>query len=116
MFIQLHSLRSFPPHIPNRGADGLAKRAVFGGHERQRISYQCHQHALRTHPSIDELNSKLGQTARSTLIPSRWFFWERVFLSSRRPIRALIRMARPILIHPTTAQTATGGMTVWSYL
>ena len=71
MFIQLHSLRSFPPHIPNRGADGLAKRAVFGGHERQRISYQCHQHALRTDNSIEALNAALGETARSTLIGPR---------------------------------------------
>lgn len=71
MFIQLHSLRSFPPHIPNRGADGLAKRAVFGGHERQRISYQCHQYALRTDSSIEALNSAIGETARSTLVGPR---------------------------------------------
>jgi diaminopimelate decarboxylase len=32
--IQIHSLFSLPVHVPNRGADGLAKRAIFGGVER----------------------------------------------------------------------------------
>lgn len=46
-FVQIHTLRSYPVSLPNRGAEGLAKRAVYGGIERQRISSQCIKHALR---------------------------------------------------------------------
>ena len=47
IFVQIHTLRDYPLALPNRGADGLAKRAVYGGVERQRISSQCIKRALR---------------------------------------------------------------------
>ena len=72
MFIQIHTLRSFPPHIPNRDGSGLAKRAFFGGVERQRISYQCHQHAVKSHALIEEMNNKFGETLRSRMIGDRY--------------------------------------------
>ncbi len=72
-FVQIHQLRSFPPHVPNRGADGLAKRAIIGGVERQRISSQCSKYALRHHASTMELAEQLGvgMSIRSTLIGER---------------------------------------------
>jgi CRISPR system Cascade subunit CasC len=73
LYIQVHQLRSFPPHIPNRGADGLAKRAYYGGAERQRISYQCHGYALRHAPAVEALAQRIGQamSLRSVLVGSR---------------------------------------------
>jgi len=73
MQIQLHSLTSLPVHVPNRGADGLAKRAIYGGHERQRISYQASQYALRHSPSMKELErvAGIGHTTRTTLVAER---------------------------------------------
>lgn len=47
MFTTIHTLRSYSSALPNRGADGLAKRAIFGGVERQRISSQSLKAALR---------------------------------------------------------------------
>ena len=37
-FVQIHALRDYGPSLPNRGADGLAKRCHYGDAERQRIS------------------------------------------------------------------------------
>lgn len=47
MFIQVHSLRDYAVALPNRGQDGLAKRAPYGGVERQRISSQSIKAAMR---------------------------------------------------------------------
>jgi CRISPR system Cascade subunit CasC len=71
--IQLHSLFSLPVHIPNRGADGLAKRAVFGGVERQRISYQAQQYALRKSPEMAALEAAggIGHSYRTALVGDR---------------------------------------------
>ncbi|MBK8637760.1 MAG: type I-E CRISPR-associated protein Cas7/Cse4/CasC [Chromatiaceae bacterium] len=71
--IQLHSLFSLPVHIPNRGADGLAKRAVFGGVERQRISYQAQQYALRKSPEMAGLEAAggIGHSYRTALVGDR---------------------------------------------
>ncbi len=73
MFIQLHILSSLPVHVPNRGADGLAKRAVFGGYERQRISYQAQQYALRHSDMMPELEraAAVGHTHRTSLVGER---------------------------------------------
>ena len=73
MIIQLHTLTSLPVHIPNRGADGLAKRAVFGGIERQRISYQAQQYALRHSGVLVPLESATaaGHTYRTALVGER---------------------------------------------
>ncbi len=46
-FVQIHTLRDYGPSLPNRGADGLAKRCYYGDAERQRISSQCIKAALR---------------------------------------------------------------------
>jgi len=73
MHIQLHCLTSLPVHVPNRGADGLAKRAVYGGHERQRISYQASQYALRHSDAIADLErvAGIGHTTRTALVAER---------------------------------------------
>ena len=41
MFVQIHTLRDYSTALPNRGRDGLAKRTIYGGIERQRISSQA---------------------------------------------------------------------------
>lgn len=71
--IQVHSLFSLPVHVPNRGADGLAKRAVFGGVERQRISYQAQQYALRKSPEMAALEAAggIGHSYRTALVGER---------------------------------------------
>src|SRR5215468_4321334 len=52
MFVQIHSLRDYSTALPNRGQDGLAKRTIYGGVERQRISSQCLKSALRDSPAL----------------------------------------------------------------
>lgn len=71
--VQVHSLFSLPVHVPNRGADGLAKRAVFGGVERQRISYQAQQYALRKSPQMQALEAAaaIGHSYRTALVGER---------------------------------------------
>ena len=71
--ITVHTLTSLPLHVPNRGEDGLAKRAVLAGVERQRISYQCQQYALRHAPEFQALEAaaELGHTYRTTLVGER---------------------------------------------
>ena len=71
--IQVHSLFSLPVHVPNRGADGLAKRAVFSGVERQRISYQAQQYALRKSPAMAALETAggIGHSYRTALVGDR---------------------------------------------
>lgn len=71
--ITVHTLTSLPLHVPNRGEDGLAKRAVLAGVERQRISYQCQQYALRHAPEFQALEAaaEVGHTYRTTLVGER---------------------------------------------
>jgi CRISPR system Cascade subunit CasC len=71
--ITVHTLTSLPLHVPNRGEDGLAKRAVIAGIERQRISYQCQQYALRHSPEFEalEIAAEAGHTYRTTLVGER---------------------------------------------
>lgn len=71
--ITVHTLTSLPLHVPNRGEDGLAKRAVIGGIERQRISYQCQQYALRhaTEFRALEAAAEAGHTYRTALVGER---------------------------------------------
>ncbi len=71
--ITVHTLTSLPLHVPNRGEDGLAKRAVLAGIERQRISYQCQQYALRHAPEFRALEAaaEVGHTYRTTLVGER---------------------------------------------
>lgn len=71
--ITVHTLTSLPLHVPNRGEDGLAKRVVIAGVERQRISYQCQQYALRHSPEFQHLEATAdaGHTYRTTLVGER---------------------------------------------
>jgi CRISPR system Cascade subunit CasC len=71
--ITVHTLTSLPLHVPNRGEDGLAKRAVIAGIERQRISYQCQQYALRHASEFQalEATAEAGHTYRTTLVGER---------------------------------------------
>ena len=52
MFVQIHTLRDYSTALPNRGQDGLAKRTIYGGIERQRISSQSFKAALRDNPTL----------------------------------------------------------------
>jgi len=52
MFVQIHTLRDYSTALPNRGQDGLAKRTIYGGIERQRISSQSFKAALRDNTSL----------------------------------------------------------------
>ena len=71
--ITVHTLTSLPLHVPNRGEDFLANRAVLAGVERQRISYQCQQYALRHAPEFQALEAaaEVGHTYRTTLVGER---------------------------------------------
>jgi len=46
-YVELHRLMRMPVSLPVRGADGLAKRAFYGGVERQRLSSQSIKSHLR---------------------------------------------------------------------
>jgi len=56
MFVQIHTLRDYSTALPNRGQDGLAKRTIYGGIERQRISSQSFKAALRDNPTLVRTN------------------------------------------------------------
>src|SRR4030095_15805094 len=66
MFVQIHTLRDYSTALPNRGQDGLAKRTVYGGIERQRISSQSFKAALRDGLALVRANGK-GKTVDDTL-------------------------------------------------
>lgn len=66
MFAQVHTLRDYSTALPNRGQDGLAKRTVYGGVERQRISSQSFKAALRDSPALVRTDAK-GETVDDTL-------------------------------------------------
>jgi hypothetical protein len=66
MFVQIHTLRDYSTALPNRGQDGLAKRTVYGGIERQRISSQSFKAALRDDPSLIRTGAD-GRLAQDTL-------------------------------------------------
>jgi CRISPR system Cascade subunit CasC len=65
MFVQIHTLRDYSTALPNRGQDGLAKRTIYGGIERQRISSQSFKAALRDHPTL--VRTKDGKTVGDTM-------------------------------------------------
>src|SRR5262245_40399172 len=68
---------SLPVSLPVRGADGLAKRAVYGGVERQRLSSQSVKAHLRAATGLNspmtDLAKELGteMSVRSALIGPR---------------------------------------------
>jgi hypothetical protein len=66
MFVQIHTLRDYSTALPNRGQDGLAKRTVYGGIERQRISSQCFKAALRDNPTL--VRTKDGKIVGDTMV------------------------------------------------
>jgi hypothetical protein len=65
MFVQIHTLRDYSTALPNRGQDGLAKRTVYGGIERQRISSQSFKAALRDNPTL--VRTKGGKIVDDTM-------------------------------------------------
>src|SRR5262249_12963925 len=65
MFVQIHTLRDYSTALPNRGQDGLAKRTIYGGIERQRISSQSFKAALRDNPTL--VRAKDGATVGDTM-------------------------------------------------
>jgi CRISPR system Cascade subunit CasC len=84
MFVQIHTLRDYSTALPNRGQDGLAKRTIYGGIERQRISSQSFKAAMRDNLTLVRTDKagavisdtmkdlaerlKLGMSVRSALI------------------------------------------------
>ena len=89
MFIQIHTLRDYSTALPNRGQDGLAKRTIYGGIERQRISSQSFKAAMRDNLTLVRVGEKgaivsdtmkdlaerlgLSMSVRSALIGDRKF-------------------------------------------
>src|SRR5215831_16596351 len=75
--IVIHRIFSLSVSLPVRGADGLAKRAVYGGVERQRLSSQSVKAHLREatglNGSMADLAQMLGteMSVRSALIGPR---------------------------------------------
>jgi CRISPR system Cascade subunit CasC len=65
MFVQIHTLRDYSTALPNRGQDGLAKRTIYGGIERQRISSQSFKAALRDNPTL--VRTKDGKVVGDTM-------------------------------------------------
>ena len=66
MFVQIHTLRDYSTALPNRGQDGLAKRTIYGGIERQRISSQSFKAAMRDNPTLVRID-KNGAIANDTI-------------------------------------------------
>jgi CRISPR system Cascade subunit CasC len=66
MFVQIHTLRDYSTALPNRGQDGLAKRTIYGGIERQRISSQSFKAAMRDNPTLVRTD-KNGAIANDTI-------------------------------------------------
>jgi CRISPR system Cascade subunit CasC len=66
MFVQIHTLRDYSTALPNRGQDGLAKRTIYGGIERQRISSQSFKAALRDNPTL--VRTKDGKIVGDTMV------------------------------------------------
>jgi CRISPR system Cascade subunit CasC len=65
MFVQIHTLRDYSTALPNRGQDGLAKRTIYGGIERQRISSQSFKAALRDKLTL--VRTKDGKTVSDSM-------------------------------------------------
>src|SRR5882724_9199013 len=65
MFVQIHTLRDYSTALPNRGQGGLAKRTIYGGIERQRISSQSFKAALRDNPTL--VRTKDGSVVGDTM-------------------------------------------------
>src|SRR5215510_11226605 len=65
MFVQIHTLRDYSTALPNRGQDGLAKRTIYGGIERQRISSQSFKAALRDNLTL--VRTKDGDIVGDTM-------------------------------------------------
>lgn len=66
MFVQIHTLRDYSTALPNRGQDGLAKRTIYGGIERQRISSQSFKAAMRDNPTLVRTD-KAGEIISDTI-------------------------------------------------
>jgi CT1975-like protein len=73
----IHRIFSLPVSLPVRGADGLAKRATYGGIERQRLSSQSVKAHLRAATGLPRPMADLAATVgadmsvRSALIGPR---------------------------------------------
>jgi CRISPR system Cascade subunit CasC len=75
--VVIHRIFSLPVSLPVRGADGLAKRAPYGGVERQRLSSQSVKSHLRAATGLNDTMADLASTlgtemsVRSALIGPR---------------------------------------------
>ena len=71
--LQIHFLASYPASLPNRDEHGFAKRLLFGGTHRLRISSQCLKRHWRMSEGPHSIHSIEGATSavRSRLIVER---------------------------------------------
>ncbi len=68
-FLQIHYLSSYPGTLLNRDEAGFAKRIVFGGASRIRISSQCLKRHWRTHEgeySLKDVGIPMSTRSRQT--------------------------------------------------
>lgn len=72
-FLQFHTLHSYPAALLNRDDSGLAKRLLYGGATRTRISSQCLKRHWRTAEGDDAFDQMEGfeQSIRSREIVNR---------------------------------------------
>lgn len=54
MLVQIHKLQNYAPSNLNRDDSGSPKSAMFGGHQRGRISSQCIKRSIRTSDTFRE--------------------------------------------------------------
>lgn len=75
LFIQIHTLTSYPASLLNRDDVGLAKRIPFGGAVRTRISSQCLKRHWRRHEGEHAITRLLdGRTPVELAVRSRLSF------------------------------------------
>lgn len=66
MLIQIHMLQSYAPSNLNRDDSGSPKSAIFGGHQRGRISSQCLKRSIRRSTTFAEAFAQDGLLATRT--------------------------------------------------
>ena len=80
MFLQIHTLTSYPAALLNRDDVGFAKRLPFGGATRLRISSQCLKRHWRTFEGDDAIGAiELGGELVPMAVRSRRSFEEHVY-------------------------------------
>lgn len=74
LFIQIHTLTSYPGTLLNRDDVGFAKRLPFGGAVRTRVSSQCLKRHWRTYSGEHAVGHVHGEDAPPRSVRSRYTF------------------------------------------